>query len=144
MSKQQRFFFMSTGHSISRMGVTVLEAFRCLVDESKEAPIPAWLLTDAIRATTSGGVFIKVQDWGAWCAELAEADRQDADETTECDMCQGTGKVVDPNFQMIGGQMYSDPCNMECPDCNGVGRIDTDDQVRLQISREDNSEDWRE
>lgn len=127
------FAFVSGENAIIRHAVTVLEAWRKVMESAKTEPMWAWLQTDKLEAWDQNGNFIKVQNWAEWCEELAAADRDDA--SCECEVCNGDGYVVHVNKittdagtkwvrTAVEGN-YKETCDA----CNGSGRIFNESQL---------------
>ncbi len=131
-SANQTFWFVSGPHAMRGVGVTVLEAWRFIVDLAKEEPMPAWIQTDKLEAWTASGEFLKVQDAAAWTAELAAADQSDG--TGECAACEGRGTVVVENRLTTDAGAKDARTDVEqlrdeCPVCDGRKRL-TDAEQR--------------
>ena len=107
MSK--KYWFVSGEYATSSTGATVNEAWQKILERTD--PIPAWLRTDTIKATTHEGRFIKLVRW------------PEAISTETCGMCGGIGAIIEPNFTEEAGEWHSDPCDDTCPECDGSGRV---------------------
>ena len=142
MAEQKKFWFRSHENATSRFGENVIEAWRKIeCDALNNVPLPSWLHTDSILAYDQYGEFIRVGTYAQWCESRVAADAAE-DSETECETCQGTGIVeVREKHYLDRGTRWQrsdeQSFNEECPSCNGIGRINVDEQVRLQIARED-------
>jgi len=51
--------------------------------------------------------------------------------TTECEICEGTGKVK-CNAIYINGDLYKDSEIIECEECNGTGQVEDYSKILLE------------
>lgn len=125
-SANKTFWFVSGKHAMRAIGVTVLEAWRSIIELAKTEPMPAWIQTDKVEAWTASGGFLKVQNWAEWSAELAAADL--SDETSDCGACDGRGTVVVKNRLTTDARTKFARTDIEllreeCPVCEGRKRL---------------------